>query len=56
MATKSSKPSKTTGEKTSRKLALSKQTLKDLAPGTRTGRVKGGRLGDTQGCPKLGPA
>jgi hypothetical protein len=49
MSTKKSKTAK------ARKLTLAKQTLKDLAPGARAGRVQGGRLPETKGCPKLGP-
>lgn len=36
-----------------RKLKLSKETLKDLAPGTRAQNVKAGRLPETKGCPYI---
>jgi hypothetical protein len=56
MATmKSSKTTKSSGEKARRKLTLSKQTLQDLAPGARAKRIQGGRLPESKGCPKLGP-
>jgi hypothetical protein len=48
------KPAKTRG-KTSRKLKLSKETLKDLAPGARRGgQVKGGAMKGATSLPLCG--
>jgi hypothetical protein len=50
------KAAHTTAKTTAAKLKLNKATLKDLAIGSRRARdVKGGRLPETMGCPKLPP-
>jgi len=45
-----------TTKRTAERLKLNKATLKDLAVGSNRARdVKGGKLPETMGCPKLPP-